>query len=219
MKKTETKLLLPKEGVLLPENGKYRLYFLAGPIRGGGDWQKKAIQLLMDYDPGCYVACPCWYQKEASLLPYQMASNDHCLFFERQTLWERYYLREAIMHGCIIFWLPIEDPKNPRKKEDGPYARETYGEIGRWSMKAFIQGAHPIFGAEKGFSGLDQIHVNLCEDFWKKFPIYDSLEKTIKKAVKYAKERNKFHKAYDPEKDAYPYSAYLSGDYRRQDNL
>ncbi|GHV22790.1 hypothetical protein FACS189428_5360 [Clostridia bacterium] len=216
-------LILPKNGVDPDFSNGKRLYFLAGPIRGGGDWQKRAIALLGEKDPGCYVASPSpnGYMKEHELLKYGFPTNNPTLAssFTRQTLWERHYLQLALENGALIFWLPVEDANAPREKKDGPYARETYGEIGRWSMKAFMQGTHPIIGAEKGFSGLDQIYVNLRGDFGKNFPIYESLEKTIEEAIMHAKVKMEYHKAYNPEKDSYPYSAYLNGDYRRQDNL
>ncbi|MDR2540725.1 MAG: hypothetical protein LBD11_02855 [Candidatus Peribacteria bacterium] len=224
-------LILPKNGVEPDFSNGERLYFLAGPIRGGGDWQKRAVALLGEKDPGCYIASPSpnGYMKEHELLEWGLPTNNPALAysFTRQTLWERYYLQLALENGALIFWLPVEDANIPREKKDGPYARDTYGEIGRWSIYALLEGTYPIIGAEKEFSGLDQIHVNLREDvgkflgqsFGKSFPIYDSLEKTLDEAVMYARVRKEYHKAYDPEKDPYPYSAYLRGDYSRQNGL
>ncbi|MDR0607222.1 MAG: hypothetical protein LBG52_02465 [Candidatus Peribacteria bacterium] len=180
-------LILPKTGVKIDFQPGVRLYFLAGPIRGGGDWQKKAITLLASQDNNCYVACPCWYTQESSLREHLLLTNDVTLKFARQTLWERYYLALALRYGAIIFWLPVENADNPRAKEDGPYARETYGEIGRWSMKSLIEGTYPIIGGETGFPGLEQIQANLNEDFGYPFPIYPSLEETIKAAQKMIK--------------------------------
>ncbi|KKQ34454.1 MAG: hypothetical protein US50_C0048G0001 [Candidatus Nomurabacteria bacterium GW2011_GWB1_37_5] len=148
---TEIKLILPNnnKGVVLDLKQGERLYFLAGPIRGGGDWQAKAIRVLNKKDPFCYIACPCRYDISHELSKYQLKPTElprstdderewpeYALDFPSQTMWERYYLEHASWFGSIIFWLPCENKENPRKKEDGPYARDTYGELGRWSIRS-----------------------------------------------------------------------------------
>lgn len=212
---TDIKLILPERGVVLDnlQQGE-RLYFLAGPIRGAGDWQAKAIQLLHEKDPFCYIACPCRYDIDHELFRYHIKATElprstdderewpeYALEFPNQTMWERYYLEQASYHGCIIFWLPCEDPKNPRKKEDGPYARDTYGEIGRWSLKSSnhfqfslenrLHRVNVVIGAEENFPGLSVIKTNFEADHSETpiFPgtIFPSLDKTIAEAVKIGK--------------------------------
>lgn len=207
-------LILPKNGVVLNlKRGGERLYFLAGPIRGAGDWQAKAIKMLTEKDPSCIIACPCRYTKDHELfnlsLPetYYTESDDEreiptlLLKFPNQTLWERYYLERASYHGCIIFWLPCEDKENPRKNEDGPYARDTYGEIGRWGIKSsnpyqfsfesHLPRVNVVIGAEENFPGLSVIKKNLEEDHSKTpfFPItiLSSFEENISEAIRLAK--------------------------------
>lgn len=201
VEKTGIKLILPNtnnNGVLLNLKQGERLYFLAGPIKGGGDWQAKAIQLLQQKDPFCYIACPHSYDIHHELFKYQMPPTE-ALCFENQTMWERYYMERASWFGSIIFWLPCEDKQNPRK--NGPYARDTYGEIARCSVKSskpeifsFNKGYNRrfnvIIGAEKDFLGLNGIKKNSNADHAGVFDFYSNLEDTITAAVKKGKEWN-----------------------------
>lgn len=203
------KLILPKTVVKI--NPRVRnLYFLAGPIQGGDDWQATAAKLLGELDPDCYVVCPCRYNNNHELFQYRisdtdseyMAADENDLFpqtapFPNQTLWERFYMELASYYGCIIFWLPKESVLHPRK--EGPYAQDTYGEISRWSIKSAnvemfsvrepFYSIHPphanvVIGAEKGFFGLETIKTNLTADHLREFPVYTSLEETVKAGVR-----------------------------------
>ncbi len=200
-------LILPNNGVVLDLQKNEHLYFLAGPIRGAGDWQAKAIKMLTEKDPACYIACPCRYDYKHELYRYHLPATklesstdderelpEYALEFPNQTMWERYYLAMAAHFGSIIFWIPCEDKNNPRKKEDGPYARDTYGELGRWSVRNALQinsqsenmSVNLVVGAEKKFPGLSVIQKNFDADHGKIFPIYPSLEETINQAIRLA---------------------------------
>ena len=193
-------LIIPIDGVVLDLQKGEHLYFLAGPIRGAIDWQEKAIKMLSEQDPGCYIVCPRRYNQEHELYCYHLSatkvesSTDNALEFPNQTMWERHYLAMAAHFGSIIFWIPCEDKDNPRKKEDGPYARDTYGELGRWSIRSAHQmnpqseymSVKLVVGAEKDFPGLSVIQKNFDADHGKSFPIYSSLEETINQAIRLA---------------------------------
>lgn len=214
---TIKKLLLPKRrsedtvmGTRLHDKSVAgeRLYFLAGPIRGADDWQAKAIKLIREKDPNCYIACPCRYGNGHPLYQYSMDYvSEDTILFHNQTTWERYYLKIAASRGAVIFWLPEESKTNPRKKEDGPYARDTYGELGRWSVisarakrppyPAREETVNLVIGAEENFPGLSVIQKNFVGDHFDdynehsdRFPIYFSLEETISEAVKLGKKTN-----------------------------
>jgi hypothetical protein len=205
------KLILPNNGVSLDrlQSGE-RVYFLAGPIRGGDDWQANAIQMLYEKDPFCYIACPCRYGPEHPLFQYSLPATEspssmpeqveYEYTFDSQTYWERFYLEEASQRGSVIFWLPCESKENPRKKEDGPYARDTYGELGRWSLRSANpdefsveknnKRVNVVVGAEEEFPGLSIIQKNFDGDHEKRFIIYQTLEQTIIEAVKLGKQYN-----------------------------
>jgi len=194
------RLILPNNGVILDLQKGEHLYFLGGPIRGANDWQAKAIKMLSKKDPGCYIVCPCRYNDTHKLYRYHLPatkaknSTDNVLEFPNQTMWERYYLAMAAHFGSIVFWIPCEDKNNPRKKEDGPYARDTYGELGRWSVRNALQmnpqseymSVNLVVGVKKKFPGLSVIQKNFDADHGKIFPIYPSLEETINQAIQLA---------------------------------
>lgn len=181
------KLILPKNFVDVGPGSFYEktpLFFLAGPVQGGGDWQRRILPLIKRYEEHCLVASPCRYKEDDELrklhaLPY---SGDG--IFERQTNWERHYLERASQNGCILFWLSCEDKYNPRT--DGqPYARDTQGELGAWRVHLkYNSSVRVVIGAEPGFPGLSVIKCNLDGDLGKDFPIYSTMEETVKAAVR-----------------------------------
>lgn len=200
-------LILPITGVELQLKPGERLYFLAGPIAGGGDWQRKAIELLQKRDPNCYIACPRNYGPDDTLHRHKLeptivTEGIPRIKFPDQTSWEDYYMQRASWYGAIVFWLPVEDKHSPRKEP--PYARDTYGEIGKWGLKSsqpfFFSFKKPqynehehvnvIFGAEAAFPGLNTIQKNLNLNHKKEVPIRVSLEDTITAAVQLGKAVN-----------------------------
>lgn len=199
--KNNINLILPKNFVDVNFANKQRLYFLAGPIRGAGDWQKKAIKMISDKDKNCYIVCPCRYDETHQLYKYSLAPKLGKKNFEKfpnQTMWERYYLELASYYGAIVIWLPLESKIEPRQVEDGPYARDTMGEIGRWSIRHScglglkLKGKRQkkvnlVIGAQEDFPGLKVIIKNLDADHGKKFKINETLKDTINAAVSLAK--------------------------------
>ena len=174
------RLILPNRLInTLPQDE--RIIFLAGPIRGGGNWQTLAIQYINAYDGDHVIACPCRFPPEHTFWKYALAGeNDK---FESQTLWERYYLERASKSGAIMFWLGREDGEHPRDPKDGPYARDTYGELGEWRMRMKYENARVVVGAEGGFPGLSVIEKNFKAVFRSQFEIYSTLHQTVSAAV------------------------------------
>ena len=190
-----------------------RLYFLAGPISGGGDWHKKAIQLLVKNDPNCYIACPAYTIEKSSgheLFSFSIDPNGNYRRlppFPDQTNWERYFMKHATRLGALLFWLGNEDKNNPRDPKTGPYARDTRGEIARWSVlgaQNFGAGKHDesnmYIGADPEFPGLKQIQKNLDADYrdygnldkdnYVYVTIFNDIQSIINGAVQKAKKMN-----------------------------
>ena len=193
MERLDVSLLLPKTLISTLSQGK-RIYYLAGPIRGAGDWQADAIRMLAKKDPGCWVVCPCRYNESHPLWEYRVIQINEGESFGNQTLWEQEYMPLAAQQGCLIFWIPCESETDPRPKEAGPYARDTYGELGRYPKMisdclerkslSMVVGADP--NLPEGF-GMKQIKTNLDSDFGYQFPIENNLETLLQKAVVLAK--------------------------------
>lgn len=162
-------------------------FFLAGPIRGAPPWHERCYDLLVDRfgENGFNVFIPVRYEEDHRLYHKQLTGAlDH---FRTQTHAERHYLRLAGLKahkGCIIFYLPEESKTNPRPKDLGPYAQDTYGELGRWGNElAHSPNVRMVIGADQGFPGLKQIRTNLNEDYGATFPVYPNLEGAIEDAV------------------------------------
>ena len=192
------KLILPREenltqpGIEIPNTTRENVYFLAGPIQGGGNWQEQAIILLSAMDPNCIIICPRRYKKTDKLFSEYQHILDQSfpspeaqrIEFKSHTEWGRYYLEKAAFLGSIIFFLPKEDVLYPRK-DGSPYARDTYGELGRWGVRSGQNKKEIMMtvGIAPEFPGREEIRKNLCEDHQANFKIHDHLNATIHNAV------------------------------------
>lgn len=180
------KILIPKnKHIINPKGGP--LFFLAGPVRGGHDWQRDCYELLCQKLQNFYAAIP-YYHKPGtqtfSLLEKAEPGESNLAPFARQLDWERKYMEIAVKIGCLIFYLPEESLIEARPKEEGPYATDTRGEIARWSVhKHYHPEFRMVVGAEPQFHGLSQIQRNLSADMGYEFPIYSSLEETVDAAI------------------------------------
>lgn len=158
------KILIPKGYYeLTPEDGP--VFFLAGPVRGGSDWQKTVVEELSKKLEKCVIAIPYYFAADEHFPLKETAEEGVPGKFGRQLAWERYYLEEAAKKGCIIFWLPEENKLKPRPLDAGPYATDTRGEIGRWSVEQkYNPDYNVVLGAEENFFSLSQIERNWIAD-------------------------------------------------------
>lgn len=181
------RLLLPKTFVQDSEINQ-PLFFLAGPVNGGGNWQEKCCTEIAKLIPDFLAVVPCRWQSKDNLFCYRVSGIEDA--FSRQTRWEYHYLKLAAQKskehkGCIIFWLPNESKTQPRN--DGqPYARDTLGELGYWRAHLeFYKSMHLVVGAEPDFPGLSVIRENFRLSMGAEFPFYLTLEETARRAVKW----------------------------------
>ncbi len=174
------RIILPKTLVEIdPNYGP--LFFLAGPVRGGDDWQTKCCDEIWKHLDTFYAALPCRYQEDHPTTPFRIAGKEGC--FDRQLPWERHYLELAATSGCVIFWLPSESKVNPREGTD-PYAMDTRGELGEWRGRMmFDSKLRVVIGAENDFPGLSQIQRNFNQALMMDFPIYPTLAETVAAAL------------------------------------
>lgn len=173
---------------------KLPLFFLAGPILGGGDWHTKMSLLLQEKVGECIIVNPSRYDSRHPLYEYRIIGNNDV--FERQTDWERYFLKQASegwATGCIIFWLPCENECAPRT--DGlPYAMDTRGEIGEWRGHLMHnKNLRVVMGAEPSFPGLSQITRNFELSLGDTFRIYSTMEDVVDRASFFADPKNSFY--------------------------
>ena len=174
------KILLPN--TYIPENEiELPVIFLAGPIRGGDDWQYRFIkEIEKDFKKGTIVN-PVRYEGDHPLFSVKEKGEEN--HFESQTLWERYYLDVASRRGCVTFFLPVESKINPRTT-GLPYARDTYGELGEWrGRKMSNNNISLVVGGDSEFPGIDVIEKNFKYAFGD-FKIQKSLEDTVRETLK-----------------------------------
>jgi len=174
-------VVVPKHLFLFNETN-LPLFFLAGPEKGGQDWQAGAAGQLMAEQGMGTVAIP--YSKPLSVLHpcYSMLRLGKEDVFGRQAQWERHHLNCASRHGCIIFWLPAMDP-HYQPTIDHPYARFTYGELGEW--RAHLQhnrSLRVVVGGESGFPGFNTEMYN-WQAAISDFQYYHTLEETVSAAI------------------------------------
>ncbi len=175
------RILLPKMRCEIERNyGPF--FFLAGPVRGGNNWQVDACAEIGKHVARFYAAVPCREHQVLSLSQYRVAGTG--LDFDRQLTWERYYLRQAGQEGCVIFWLPRESKIDPRGGDE-PYAMNTRGELGEWRAHLMYNpNMRVVVGAEPGFYGLSEIKRNFNLALGHDFPVHDTLSDTVAAAMK-----------------------------------
>lgn len=169
------------------------VFFLAGPVRGGGDWQKDCAEMIVKAVPCARIAIPYYHTSEEHFPLREIARQGTGAECSRQLNWERYYLDLASKIGCVIFWLPAESKTKPRT--DGMYACDTRGEIGEWRGRLMgnrnlrvVVGGETDKGKPKGegFYGFDQIERNFKEAVGSDFMIYPTLNETVESAIRKA---------------------------------
>jgi hypothetical protein len=174
------KVIVPK--TLVPIGNHGPIFFLAGPVRGGGDWQRECCEEIRRHVPNFYVAIPYYHHAEETYPLMAQAEPGQQGVFERQLNWEWHYLDLAARDGCVIFWLPEESKVKPRSS--GAYATDTRGEIARWSVeRKYNPHYRVVVGAEPGFPSLSQIQRNWNRDQGREEPFPTTLAETVRAAV------------------------------------
>jgi hypothetical protein len=181
-------IYVPKKIIPVRPTTESPLLFLAGPIRGGGDWQSLMAERILESAPTAHIACPARWSRQHRLAhhlhrPFARAEN-------RQLIWERHYLRQAGIEkgtaGCVIFWLGCEDPESPHPGP-APYAMDTRREIGKFTAYAEMSEVRLAVGGEPGFHGLDVILFELRAALTANFPFFTSMRAVAQHALSVAR--------------------------------
>jgi hypothetical protein len=142
-----SKLLLGPKHVIPGEYKDREVFFLAGPIRGGGGWQMEAAELLWEKHPECIVVDPSRWDVAEKVAKTDEERNkiiEHRknyfgikddILYPHQAGWESNHMEMASKKGTLIFWLEKESKTEARPREEGVYAQDTRVEIGMWLEK------------------------------------------------------------------------------------
>lgn len=177
-------IYVPKQIVPLTPTLDSPLFFLAGPIRGGGDWQSHMADHILYHERSALIACPSRWGSEHRLAkhfhqPFSQAEN-------RQLVWERHYLKQAGLEpgvpGCVIFWLGLESAGRPHPGPE-PYAMDTRREIGKFTAFAEMMNVRIVVGGDCRFYGLDVILFEFSEAVGKPFPFYETMAEVADHAI------------------------------------
>jgi len=180
-------ILVPKKIIPIIPTRLAPLIFLAGPIRGGGDWQHQMAIEVLKKCPEAHIACPSRWTAEHPLAahfvqPFSQAEN-------RQLVWERHYMEQAAIDrhysmsesgvpvpGCLVFWLGLENEDRPHPGPE-PYAMDTRRELGKFTALVAMRKARVVLGGNRQFHGLDVI-LNEFADAANvgKFPFYEKMD-------------------------------------------
>lgn len=187
-------IYLPKKIVPLTPTRESPLFFLAGPVRGGGGWQAYMAFNLLHRMPNAHIAIPTrwndthWMEKYF-YQPFADADN-------RQLVWERHYLKQAGLepgvHGCVIFWLGLESTTDPHPGPE-PYAMDTRREVGKFTafrqvltmFQEELKGKldwRVVVGGDSHFHGLDVILDELSDAAGERVPFYERMSQVVGQA-------------------------------------
>ncbi len=177
-------IYVPKKIVQISPTTDAPLFFLAGPIRGGGDWQSRMVEHILDRNQDAHIACPSRWNDEHRLAhhfyrPFSQAEN-------RQLAWERHYLRQAGLEtavpGCVIFWLECESATHPHPGPE-PYAMDTRREIGKFTAYMESMDVRMVIGGNPSFYGLDVILRELNGATEKQVVFSETMEEIVDQAL------------------------------------
>lgn len=172
---TKEELGIKDDFVIVPpvidKKDKSKVIFLAGPIKGAIDWQKKAIEELSKHNSDknkFKVANPRKIYKEGTFN------------LDKQIAFESYYLKKASETGVILFWLAKEHEHFPERA----YAETTRFELSEWLVKQkFNSNIKIALGIEEGFSGSDYIVNRIKSDYDGIKKVCKSFDELIKHAI------------------------------------
>jgi hypothetical protein len=176
------KIILPK---ILARVESAPVFYLIGPVLGGDDWQYRAcLELQKQMNEEFFVAVPPRYGPNHPLYQLRAEGEEH---FSGQLPWERYYINQAGGHakrGAIIVWLPTESETAPRPREYGPYAQDTYGELGEFRGQMLSGKKLRIaVGADAKFPGLSTILRNFHYALDYELGVHHTIEDTVSHGI------------------------------------
>ncbi len=179
------KIVLPKT---MPEsiNPPGHVFFLAGPVRGGNDWQSECHKIFSRYSLSCTLVIPVSYPSDHPIRAHEITPNSNPEPVHH-IKWERRWMEFASRKGCLMFWLPCESKTVPRDPAEGPYAQDTRGELGEWrGHLMFEHHRRVVIGMEEDFPGQREITHNFREavrespECW---PRVRTLQQTVDAAI------------------------------------
>lgn len=161
----------------------FPMFFLMGPVLGGGDWQRTMTETLVERVGECIIVNPNRYEPTHPHYKYRMRGPGRSAY-DAGWAWHHQQMASAgFRRGCVILWLACESKTEPRN-DGNPYAMETRDEIGWW-RKELVDSpdVRLVVGAEPGFPGLERIQQNFDIALGYPFKIYETMEEVVQRTV------------------------------------
>ena len=163
------------------------ILFLAGPIRNAPSWHDTSIRLVLAENESIFMACPLRGLND-DLMPFVEQDNPAYEPFPRQRAMEQYYMYQAALYGCVMFYLAAE--AIPKVDPQKVYAHISMLELGKWiERKKLIPGTRLVIGVESTFPELSTVEYEISTEL-PGFPIYRSLPETVTAALTMIKNGN-----------------------------
>ena len=144
------------------------IVFLAGPIQGAEDWQRRAIEFIAGENPVLNIASP------------RGDYSNRKFDYNTQVDWETHYLNEAARTGAILFWLE----KEKEHLCDRAFAQTTRFELAEWVTKyGQDRNLRLSIGIEPGFSGERYLRRRMGQDY-PEIKIYSTLDDVCREVAK-----------------------------------
>lgn len=129
-----------------------KLIYLAGPVLGTSNWQKKAVKSFKRHYYGkaaeAHIANPRQEVRQPDSASYESA--------DKQFLWQKHHLQRAASNGAILLWFARHD-NNESNTENGSL---EFGRILGW--KEYDHSLKFHLGIEPGYEGSDIEYTQLC---------------------------------------------------------
>ncbi len=172
------------------------LIFLGGPNQGGGNWRSKAYELFAEHFGNDFCAAiPYRYEDSHQFAKLRLPSIRNDEQHRRYTRldWIEYFADMAAIHvkrGCAVYYLPLESGTEPRS--DGqPYGMMSRLEVGLLLGRLMYDRnkIRFVLGIDPEFPGRKAIVANYKKRL-RHFEVHESLEDTVKSAVKRMEQDN-----------------------------
>jgi hypothetical protein len=181
----------PEEGVSLEPTLRAPLFFLAGPILGGDDWEFRMANRILKQEPQALIVhASRWSGTKRSMRYYHPAFPE---LDKQQLVWKRHYFRKAGLEpnvcGCVIFWLPLESMTNDPHPGPEPYATNTQRDLGKFiAFAETTRNMRVVIGGNPRFYGLEAILFELSNATGEEFPFHETKKETIDRAIVIARQ-------------------------------
>lgn len=140
------------------------MIYLAGPVNGTTNWQYDAIDIIGKFNASVSIANP----------RCSMFHGD----FDKEFIWEDFYMDAAAHNGAVMFWFPRET----YHRCDRTYAANARFQLGTMAMLTRFANVRVVVGFATGFTGA-AAYSRMLRNRYPAVPICRTLQQTCAVAL------------------------------------